>query len=116
MDETLNTLTGRTALFVVSDGKWDGGDNAPIELATKMVSEHDLCIYVISTAKDKINERSAQRIADLNSCSRLIPIDNFLDRQEYTIGALFDVKATERIKEHPQSYLLLKGYTDNVGG
>jgi OOP family OmpA-OmpF porin len=52
---------------------------------------------VISTAKADANITLAEDVAALNACSRMIPLEAFLNRPEYTTGALFDVRATEEI-------------------
>lgn len=43
---------------------------------------------------------AAKRLGDMakaNACSRVIPFSRFVENPEYTTGALFTVKATERI-------------------
>lgn len=156
----LKTLKGKTAVFVFTDGGYTRDlvaqrSKAPVEVAKELVSKYDVCFYVVSTAKEKRNREIVKNIADLNSCSRLVELEKFIDRPQYTIGALFDVKATETIitttesrivgleadnvtfafnktdikgndireldevgaflKKQPKSYVVLNGYTDNVG-
>jgi OOP family OmpA-OmpF porin len=159
--EILKTLKGKTAVFVFTDGGYSRDLVAqrpvktPGEIAKELVSKYDVCFYVVSTAKEKKNRQIVKAIADLNSCSRLVEFEKFIDRPEYTIGALFEVKATETIitttetrivgleadnvtfefnktdiqgndineikevgsflKKQPQSYVVVNGYTDNVG-
>jgi OOP family OmpA-OmpF porin len=96
----LKTLNGRTALFAITDGNHRPGDlrMKGLYVAEKLVNNYDVCIYVISTARnEEVNERIMNDIASLNSCSRVIPLADFVNRPHYTSGALFDVKATEEV-------------------
>jgi len=95
MEKVLAPLTGRIAIFLFSDGTYTGGrPNATIK---SIASNKDVCFYVISTAKEQQNHTLKEDIASLNACSRLIPLESFLNRPEYTTGALFDVIATEEV-------------------
>jgi OOP family OmpA-OmpF porin len=93
--EIIEPLTGRTALFLFYDGDYTGDDADP-EIV-KLVQNNDVCIYMISSAAEKENQQLKETIPSLNSCSRLIPLEYFLNRPEYTTGALFDVRATEQV-------------------
>ena len=95
LEGVLKTLSGRTAVFVFSDGEYTGGN--PLKVARSLASNYDVCFYVISTAKVAENNELGKTVASLNSCSRMIPFENFLNRPEYMSGALFDVIATEMI-------------------
>jgi OOP family OmpA-OmpF porin len=95
LEGVLGSLSGRTAVFLFSDGEYTGGN--PANIARKLASNSDVCFYVISTAKEKKNHTLKEDIASLNACSRMIPLENFLDRPEYTSGALFDVRATDEV-------------------
>ena len=95
LEEVLKPLTGRTAVFLFSDGEYTGG--SPAEIAKKLAANHDVCFYVISTAKPKKETTLKEDVASLNACSRVIPLAEFLNRPEYTTGALFDVRVTEDV-------------------
>lgn len=95
LDGILKPLSGRTAVFVFWDGEYTGQN--PAEIAKKLASEYDVCFYVISSAKPKREATLAQDVATLNACSRVIPLADFVNRPEYTSGALFDVKVTEDV-------------------
>jgi OOP family OmpA-OmpF porin len=95
VEDVIEPLSGRTALFVFTDGVYTG--EVPSTVAKRLAKNHDVCFYVISTATELRNERMLKTIADLNACSRLIPFESFLSRPEYTTGALFDVVATAEV-------------------
>ena len=153
-EQVLRQLSGKTAMFIFSDGKHHSG-NRPLELAKRFAADYGVCFYVISAAKEKQYQKMLERVGQVNACSRVIPLKTFLDRPDYTIGALMKVKATERVvtttekrivglkaengtfdfneseirasdrreldevgeflRSQPQSYVVLNGYTDNVG-
>jgi OOP family OmpA-OmpF porin len=95
LEDILKPLTGRTAVFLFSDGEYTG--ESPADIAKRLASNYDICFYVISTAKPEREAALKADIASLNSCSRLIPFADFINRPEYTSGALFDVLVTENV-------------------
>jgi len=143
LEKILEKLDGRTAVFLFSDGKYTGED--PGWLANKLATNYDVCFYVISTAEEGVNNKLQKSVADLNACSRMIPLEDFLRQPDYQSGALYVTKSTMegvRVKnssfgfdnaelqgdavaeldelaafmtENPESYVVLSGYTDNVG-
>jgi len=95
LEGILKPLSGRTAVFLFSDGDYTG--QSPAELAQRLAKEYDVCFYVISTAKPDREKALAHDIASLNSCSRVIPLADFVSRPGFTSGALYDVKVTEHV-------------------
>jgi len=92
----LKKLSGQTAIFVFTDGGYTD-KKRPITAARALANAFDVCFYVISTAKDSRNVTIAENVAGLNECSRVIPFAYFLNRPQYTSGALFEVAATAEI-------------------
>ena len=116
---------------------------------------HDICFYIISSAKSKVNEKMLEKVSSYNPCSRVIPFDVYITRPEYNSGALYVVRSTlnivtlndqkvvglktdnilfkhnkhdiqsvfyqeldeigQFVAKHPESYVVLHGYTDDVG-
>jgi OOP family OmpA-OmpF porin len=95
LESVLQSVSGRTAVFVFSDGEYTGGN--PSKIAGKLASNYDICFYVISTAKEGKNTTLREDVASLNSCSRVIPLEDYLYHPEYQSGALIDVRATEEV-------------------
>lgn len=94
-EKIVEGLSGRTVVFLMYDGDYTGRNPDP-EI-WRLVKENDVCLVMISSASEKENEALQKTIPNLNSCSRLIPLEYYLDRPEYLAGALFDVRATENI-------------------
>jgi OOP family OmpA-OmpF porin len=95
LEGILEAQTGKTAVFLFSDGEYTGG--SPREVAVHLANTYDICAYVISTAKPEREAALKEDVASLNNCSRMIPFADFIAHPEYTSGALFDVKVTEGI-------------------
>jgi OOP family OmpA-OmpF porin len=95
LDPVLQSLKGRTAVFVFWDGEYTGAD--PIDTAKALAKKYDACFYVISSAKPKREAEMMHNVPALNNCSRVIPLADFFNHPEYTTGALFDVKVTEHV-------------------
>jgi OOP family OmpA-OmpF porin len=95
LDKILATMKGRTAVFAFWDGEYTGQD--PVEVAKDLAKKHDVCLYVVSSAKPKREAEMAKNVPTLNNCSRVIPLADFFNHPEYTSGALYDVKVTEHV-------------------
>jgi OmpA-OmpF porin, OOP family len=150
-------LSGKTVVFLFSDGEYTPtpGMKKPVQIAKEIAGKHDVCFYVINTAKGSQQKKIFQTVASINPCSRVVPFDYLLGRPEYLTGALFeiDVKTIETVKtidhlagfkvdniqfdfnssvvpsgsyeelnklgdflrEHPNTYVVLSGYTDIAG-
>ena len=100
--DVLNNLSGRTVVFLFTDGyyKPDPGMKKPSQIAKELSDKHDVCFYVISTAKGAKEKEILKTVASINPCSRVIPFDYLLGRPEYMTGALFeiDVNTIETVK------------------
>lgn len=106
VDPILEPLSGRTILYLFTDGTYSKGEGEAsadikekslLELAQDLAGKHNVCFYLISTAKEKDNQKMLESVGEINACSRVIPLESFLDRPEYSSGSLFEVKATEKI-------------------
>jgi OmpA-OmpF porin, OOP family len=95
-------LSGKTVVFLFTDGyyKPTPGMKKPVEVARELAGKHDVCFYVISTAKAAHQKEILKTVASINECSRVVPFDYLLGRPEYLTGALFeiDVKTIETLE------------------
>lgn len=91
LDPVLAGLSGRTAVFLFSDGKFnhDRQFKWPWDQAKALAEKYNVCFYVLSTAEEKKAEKTLERIAEANECSRVIPFITYVKRPGYTSGALF---------------------------
>src|SRR5438876_71272 len=83
--EILTPLKGRTAVFVFWDGEYTGMD--PVQVAKDIAKKHDVCLYVVSSAKPKREAEMMKNVPTLNNCSRVIRLADFFNHPEYTTGA-----------------------------
>ena len=95
----LETLSGRTAVFIYTDGSYTKVPNYdhPAKKIKELSDAYDVCFYFISTADDATNEAILQKAAKMHACSRVIPFEMFMEFPSYNSGALFIVKATEEV-------------------
>jgi OOP family OmpA-OmpF porin len=101
--EPLAGLSGRTAVLMFTDGNATvvRGPKKPLQIAQEIAKESDVCFYVISSATEAVNEQLVKSLASINSCSRVIPFDAFLENPHYLSGALFTIKTTSYEKLVP---------------
>jgi OOP family OmpA-OmpF porin len=158
LDSVLANLTGKTSVFLYTDGTYSESDAvgiSPISIATKLAKKYDVCFYVISTADDYDSKKVTDKLGNVNFCARTIAFSDFIENPEYNSGALYTVRSTEEIetvtdikvvgakvnnilfefdkaeispefsehlnqvgefmKQNPNSYAVLHGYTDSTG-
>jgi OOP family OmpA-OmpF porin len=98
----LAELSGKTVVFLFTDGFYQPtpGMKKPVEIARELASKHDVCFYVISTAKSAHQKEILKTVASINECSRVVPFDYLLGRPEYITAALYeiDVSVIEKIE------------------
>ena len=100
--DVLKGLSGRTVVFLFTDGYYTPtpGMKKPSQIAKELADKHDVCFYVISTAKGAQEKEILKTVASINPCSRVVPFDYLLGRPEYMTGALYeiDVNTIETVK------------------
>jgi OOP family OmpA-OmpF porin len=91
--KVLKNLWGRTVIFLFTDGHDTHiiGMKKPGQIAKELADKHDVCFYVISTAKGVQQTEVLKTFASINPCSRVVPFDYLLGRPEYMTGALFEI-------------------------
>jgi len=100
LESILQKQSGKTAVFIFTDGTSDspGGTKDPEDYTQALADKYNVCFYMIG---DATNNRAAKRLTDMakaNACSRVIPFKQFVDNPDYITGALYVVKASERIE------------------
>ena len=95
----LKGLSGRTVVFLFTDGyyKPDPGMKKPSQIAKELSDKHDVCFYVISTAKGDQEKAILKAVSSINECSRVVPFDQVFEKPVYLAGALFVIET--KIKE-----------------
>jgi OOP family OmpA-OmpF porin len=149
--DVLKGLSGKTVVFLFTDGEYTPtpGMKKPSQIAKELADKHDVCFYVISTAKGAHHKEIFKNVASINPCSRVVPFEYLLGRPEYMTGALYEIdiktidylagfkvdnvqfdfnssvipsasheelnKLGDFLREHPNAYVILSGYTDIKG-
>ena len=92
----LEKLSGKTAVFIFSDGTFDDltGVKLPEQHTRELAQKNNVCFYMISSATKWQAEKRLTDMAKANACSRVIPIEAFVNNPEYMTGALYTVRAS----------------------
>jgi OOP family OmpA-OmpF porin len=92
----LEKLSGKTAVFIFSDGTFNHltGVKLPEDHTADLAQKHNVCFYMISSATKWQAEKRLTDMAKANACSRVIPIEAFINNPGYMTGALYTVKAS----------------------
>ena len=93
LDPILAKLSGKTVVFVFTDGQYTLGPNKvkPVEAAKEIAAKYNVNFYVISSAQSPKAEKLVNDIAAVNTGSRVVTFDAMLERPEYTTGAIYMV-------------------------
>jgi len=100
LESVLQKQSGKTAVFIFTDGTSDspGGTKDPEDYTQALADKYNVCFYMIGDATDSRSKKRLGDMAKANACSRVIPFKQFIDNPNYITGALYVVKATERIE------------------
>lgn len=92
----LEKLSGKTAVFIFSDGTFNKLTDVklPEDYTQELAQQHDVCFYMISSATTWQSEKRLGDMAKANACSRVIPIEAFVNNPGYMTGALYTVKSS----------------------
>jgi OOP family OmpA-OmpF porin len=97
--------SGKTVVFIFTDGTTDfaGATRDPEDYTQALADKYNVCFYMIGDATDNRSQKRLTDMAKANACSRVIPFKQFVDNPNYITGALYVVKATERIETVTES-------------
>ncbi len=146
VDSILGKLKGKTAVFLFTDGTYTESKEAdaikPLPMVKGLVKNHDVCLYVVSSATGQTEESLVKAVAEVNDCSMVIPFYEMLNNPAYTTSALYKIIATSAdfgiffdfdksnlkkdvetglvelgtfLEANPKTMVVLAGYTDDTG-
>lgn len=99
IEPTLQGLSGKTVVFIFSDGTYSQfeGFKQPEDYTQQFADKYNVCFYIIGAPQDNLAKKRLVDMAKANACSRFVTFDQFIENPEYLTGALYVVKATDRI-------------------
>jgi OOP family OmpA-OmpF porin len=99
IEPVLQNLSGKTIVYIFSDGTYSQieGIKEPEDYTREFASKYNVCFYIIGAPQDNLAQKRLGDMAKANACSRVIPFSRFVENPEFTTGALYTVRATERI-------------------
>ncbi|MFV0436637.1 MAG: OmpA family protein [Desulfopila sp.] len=97
LDGILDHLTGRTVVFLFTDGQFSpvAALPSPAEAARAMGRKHDVCFAVINTGTTSEQRATINAIASATPCSYSVGFDELLGNPEWMTNALFTVTAQQ---------------------
>jgi OOP family OmpA-OmpF porin len=100
LDPILANLSGKTAVFLFSDGTYQlGGQKLrPLDMARNLVEKYNVNFYLISSATTAKAEKVLADIAALNEGSRVIPFDALYQNPVYGLGPLYVIDSRVEVE------------------
>ncbi|MDH3997739.1 MAG: OmpA family protein [Desulfuromonadales bacterium] len=94
LDALLDKLTGRTVVFIFTDGSSskDALGAKPLEMAQKLAGKYDVNFQLISTAEDSAHRKMIEAVASINEASRVHSFANLINRPEVYSGSVFAIE------------------------
>jgi OOP family OmpA-OmpF porin len=112
LDPILAKLSGKTTVFLFSDGQYtlreeitSGPGTAqvvgyPVKAAQNIVNKYDdVCFFIISTATTPKEEEILRQLASINPCSRVVPLEQAAALSSCTTGALCTIIVTPKVSK-----------------
>jgi OOP family OmpA-OmpF porin len=108
LDPILAKLSGKTAVFIFSDGTYQlGGQKLrPLDMAKNLVEKYNVNFYLISSATTPKAEKLLADIAALNEGSRVIPFDNLYQNPLYGLGPLYVIDSRVEVETVTESRIV----------
>lgn len=135
LSSVLSGLSGRTAVYIFSDGR-NTDELNPAEEARKLHESYDVCFYIVSMAENKEDMQLLEKIQAVNECSHIVDFGYVRENPEATLipigrnaviqfevnkadgGSEYQYKLKELgkyLKAHPETKILISGHTCNIG-
>jgi OOP family OmpA-OmpF porin len=114
LGKELETLQGRTVVFLFTDGQYSsqGGFPSPGRIAANIAADNDVCFKVVATSEDKAQYQAIKNIASVNECSSVIPFEDLLGHPDWLTDVLFEVVEMGAVAENSSSEeKVIKGET-----
>lgn len=91
LGKVLKGLTGKTYVYLFSDGGYMKLKNqpSPWEKTAMLAHDHDVCFQIIDYSARESEKRIVADMAQANWCSRVVPFDSYINQPYYAIGPLF---------------------------
>jgi OOP family OmpA-OmpF porin len=100
LDPILAKLSGKTAIFIFSDGTYTFGAQKlrPLDMARNLVEKYNVNFYLISSATTPKAEKLLADIAALNEGSRVVPFDSLYQKPVYGFGPLYVIDSRVEVE------------------
>ncbi len=119
LDALLADLTGRTVVYLLSDGQ-NTDSLFPYKEAEKLSTRYDVCFSVLSLAETKYRKELLEKISDISACSKIFDVGSDEEDMKFAAAELYTEAAVVAAREDiPPVIGVAEGYsppdTDNDG-
>jgi len=108
LDPILAKLSGKTVVFIFSDGTYTFGGQKlrPMDTAKELAAKYDVCFYLISSASTPEAAKVLADLAALNECSRVVPFDMLYKNPMVGAGPLYVVDSNVEIETYTEKKIV----------
>jgi OOP family OmpA-OmpF porin len=91
LENVLKNLTGRTVVYLFSDGGWENatGKKDPGDKAAELARKYNVSFMIVSYAEDPDGVKRVKDMSKANVNSRIIPFDSYVTNPYYALGPLY---------------------------
>lgn len=91
LENVLKNLTGRTVVYLFSDGGWENasGKKDPGDKAAELARKYNVSFMIVSYAENPDGVKRVKDMSKANVYSRIIPFDSYITNPYYALGPLY---------------------------
>jgi OOP family OmpA-OmpF porin len=91
LENVLKNLTGRTVVYLFSDGEWENasGKKDPGDQAAELARKYNVSFMIVSYAGNPDGVKRVKDMSKANVYSRIIPFDSYITNPYYALGPLY---------------------------
>ena len=94
LDEILAGLSGRTVVFLFTDGQYTDQErfDDPVTIAGRLADKHDVCFAVISSVRGTQGKAIVDAVSEISECSLVILFTDLFGKSEKMTDLLYRVR------------------------
>jgi OOP family OmpA-OmpF porin len=109
LESVLKGLSGRTMVYIFSDGGHEQATTkGPVNRTAELARKYNVCFIVVSYATNPSGIKLLQDMSNVNSCSRVIPFDAYITNPYYATGILYYKKTETSVETTSKQKIYMK--------
>jgi len=99
LEGELKGLSGRTVVYIFSDGGWEqAAGKDPRDKTAELARKYNVCFIVINYAEEPNGAKRVRDMGKANACSRVIPFDSYITNPYYALAPLYYTKSETSVE------------------